>query len=125
MPTVISSACLIGIVILNTFQMRCSVLILSDLLTLLSCIMIWCGTDCLLSYYRSWMVGISMFIFAVHFNIDMVASKLLVKMISDNSEMECVCFIIAWCITVGLSVLIALILKKYMPKLYSMLNGGR
>lgn len=121
-----SIACLVGVVVLNAFQMSSrNMPLLSDMLTLLACIFIWCGADCLLKYFRSWMVGISMFIFAVHFNIDMIVSKLLVKSLPDIPGFEGICFIMAWSITIGLSIFVAIMFKKYIPQLYTILNGGR
>lgn len=121
-----SIACLFGVIILNAIQMIChNMPFISDLLTFFSCTFIWCGADCLLKYYRSWMVGISMFIFAIHFNIDMIVSKLLVKTLPDIHEIEGLCFIMAWSLTIGLSICVAIILKKYIPKFYNLLNGGR
>lgn len=115
-----------GVVLLNSLQMAyADSRLISDLLTLLSCALIWFGMDCLLKYYRIWMVGISMFVFAIHFNIDMIVSKLIVRLIPDVPEIASIPFLLAWFTTIGLSVLIALSIKKYIPKLYALLNGGR
>lgn len=123
---ILSACCLMGVVLLNSLQMAyADSRLISDLLTLLSCALIWFGMDCLLKYYRIWMVGISMFVFAIHFNIDMIVSKLIVRLIPDVPEIASIPFLLAWFTTIGLSVLIALSIKKYIPKLYALLNGGR
>lgn len=97
----------------------------SDLITIISVCLIWWGGDLLLPLFKKWMIGISMFIYAVHFNIDMVVSKIIVRIIPDIPEISFLVFALAWITTVVLSISIALTVKKYIPKLYSLLNGGR
>lgn len=66
-----------------------------------------------------------MFIFAIHFNIDMTVSKLVVKLIPDFAESLSISFLLALSLTLLLSIAIALLCKKYFGKLYVVLNGGR
>ena len=95
------------------------------MITLISVCLIWWGGDLLLPLFKKWMIGISMFIYAVHFNIDMVVSKIIVRLIPDIPEISLLVFVLAWISTVVLSISIALFVKKYIPKIYSLLNGGR
>lgn len=122
----ISYLCILGVFVLNFLQIRFhDIRLLSDVLTLLSCIFIWIGSNAFLTIFRNWMIGISMFIFAIHFNIDMTVSKLVVKLIPDFAESLSISFLLAWSLTLLLSIAIALLCKKYFGKLYVVLNGGR
>lgn len=122
----ISYLCILGVIVLNFLQIRFhDIRLLSDVLTLLSCIFIWIGSNAFLTIFRNWMIGISMFIFAIHFNIDMIVSKLVIKLIPDFAESLSISFLVAWSLTLLLSIAIALLCKKYFGKLYVVLNGGR
>lgn len=122
----ISYLCILGVLVLNFLQIKFhDIRLLSDVLTLLSCIFIWIGSNAFLTIFRNWMIGISMFIFAIHFNIDMTVSKLVVKLIPDFAESLSISFLLAWSLTLLLSIAIALLCKKYFRKLYVVLNGGR
>lgn len=122
----ISYLCILLVIVLNFLQIRFhDIRLLSDVLTLLSCFFIWIGSNAFLTIFRNWMIGISMFIFAIHFNIDMIVSKLVIKLIPDFAESLSISFLVAWSLTLLLSIAIALLCKKYFGKLYVVLNGGR
>lgn len=122
----IAFICGVAAVMLTYLQMTYqSYRFLMTFITCLSCTLMWFSADCLMRYYRKWMIGISMFIYAIHFNIDMVVSKIIVRALPDFPEVSALAFLLAWFVTIALSVSIAFILRKYTPKLYYLLNGGR
>lgn len=90
---------------------------------------LWFGFELLLPLYRKWMKGISMFVYAIHFNISMFVSKLLIMLFPSpymNTTIHILAVLfIATAVTFVLSVYIGLFLKKYIPKLYYVLTGGR
>lgn len=114
------------LLVFNSLQMHfCTYRLVSDMITLFSVCLIWWGGDILLPLFKKWMIGISMFIYAVHFNIDMVVSKIIVRLIPDIPEISLLVFVFAWISTVLLSISIALFVRKYIPNIYNLLNGGR
>lgn len=90
---------------------------------------LWYGFELLFPLYRKWMKGMSMFVYAIHFNLSMVVSKLLIMIpipFSMNTTIHILAILfVATTITLFLSVSIGLLLKKYIPQSYYMLTGGR
>lgn len=90
---------------------------------------LWFGFETLMPLYRKWMKGMSMFVYAIHFNISMVVSKLLIMVpvpFSVNTTIHILTILfIATGITLILSVFIGSLLKRNIPNLYYKLTGGR
>lgn len=83
----------------------------------------------LLILHKKWMKGMSMFVYAIHFNISMVVSKLLIMVpvpFSVNTTIHILTVLfVATAITLILSVFIGSFLKRHIPNLYYKLTGGR
>lgn len=121
-----SILCFILFLLFNFIQIEVlSNRFLSLLITVIQCVLMWLSTDFMTKFSRKWMIGISMFIYAIHFNIDMGISKIVTRTIPDIPEISIVAFIICLFLTITISIYTAVFLRNYTPKIYLLLNGNR